>query len=74
MGTKQLNGFEKYDPFRRAFNAETKYKQAIEHYKLFPYESVFDYGATDLLKKWYDIMGEILGEETESHSSGIEEV
>ena len=71
---KTTEFFDKHDPLRIAMIAKEKMEYVKEHYTQFPYESVFNYGATDRLYQWWEILGEILGEEKEKDSSSINKV
>ena len=68
--TKPLNDFDRNDPYRIWKIKADKYECAKEHYNRFPYDSVYNYGSTDRLHHWYEVLGEILGEDPQ----GVTEV
>ena len=66
--------FEDNDPIYLWRVQSDKYDKAKNHWLLFPYKSVYDYGATDRLHHWYKIMCEIFDEKAETDTSSIAEV
>jgi len=66
--------FENNDPFRLWKKDSERLQRAKDHWILFPYDSVYNYGATDRLHAWYRVMCEILGEKAETDTSCVDEV